>query len=78
MQRFPGRTLEELDGMDWLRLRRAMEIGRIVDVEAKHALYLDGKLQADAIKPTEWRMIERHNELYEAWESAHGGAVDGE
>ena len=49
-----------------------------MDVEAKHALYLDGKLQADAIKPTEWRMIERHNELYEAWESAHGGAVDGE
>ena len=78
MQRFPGRTLEELDGMDWLRLRRAMEVGRIVDVEAKHALYLDGKLGADSITSAEWRAIERHNELYDAWESAHGGAVDGE
>ena len=78
MQRFPGRTLEELDNVDWLRLRRAMEVGRIVDVEAKHSLYLDGKLGADSITSAEWRAIERHNELYDAWESAHDGAVDGE
>lgn len=78
MQKFPGRTLEELDNIDWLRLRRAMEVGRIVDVEAKNALLIEGKLKADAIRPAEWRMIERHNELYDAWESAHGGAVDGE
>ena len=78
MQRFPGRTLEELDNVDWLRLRRAYEVGRIVDIEAKNALVLDGKLDGDALQPHEWQTIRRHNALYEEWESAHGGAVDGE
>jgi hypothetical protein len=69
LQRFPGRTLEELDNVDWLRLQRALEVGRIVDVEAKNALYLEGKLKADAFKPREWQAIQEHDRLYEAWEA---------
>ena len=63
MQRFPGRTLEELDNVDWLRLQRAMEVERIVNVEQRHKLYLDDKLKADDLTPQEWRMIRKHNRL---------------
>jgi hypothetical protein len=68
MQRFPGRTLEELEGVDWLRLQRALEVGRIVDVEARRKLNLDGKLAADAIPPHEWRMIAEHDRLMDELE----------
>ena len=69
MQRFPGRTPDELDSIDWLRLQRALEVGRIVDVEAKNALLLEGKLDADKLTAGEWRAIQRHNRLYEEWEA---------
>lgn len=69
MGKFPGRTLEELDRVDWLRLQRAIEVGRIVDVEQKNALIIDGKLDGDTLTGEEWQAIRRHNRLYEAVES---------
>lgn len=86
MQKFPGRTLEELDGLDWLRLRRALEVGRVVDIEARRALNQEGKLPPENITADDWRAITRHDALFAQWEAehaatrrlAHGGAVDGE
>jgi hypothetical protein len=66
MQKFPGRTLEELDGMDWLRLQRALEVGRIVEAEQKNAQMLAGKIKPDALTAEEYAIIQRNDELYEA------------
>lgn len=74
MQRFPGRTLEELDGIDWLRLQRALEVGRIVDVEQKHALVLEDKLKPGALSAQEWAAIRRHDGLYEQWQAGEFSA----
>lgn len=72
LQKFPGRTLEELDRIDWLRLQRAWEVGRIVELEAKHTLVTEGKLQTDALTPREWAQIRQHNAIFDEWEAAHG------
>ena len=72
MQKFPGRTLEELDRIDWLRLQRALEVGRIVELEAKNTLVTEGKLPAESLTAREWAQIQRHNALFDEWESAHG------
>ena len=72
MQKFPGRTLEELDGIDWLRLQRALEVGRIVELEGKNTLVTEGKLPTDSLTPREWRQIQRHNAIFDEWEAAHG------
>ena len=64
MQKFPGRTPEELDNVDWLRLMRAEDVGRIVDVEQRHQAWLKRKdRKADDFTAAEWRMIQRHNRL---------------
>ena len=55
--------------MDWLRLQRALEVGRMVDIENRNALYLEGKLKPDAFKPHEWRAIQEHDRLMELWEA---------
>ena len=69
MQQFPGRTLEELDGIDWLRLQRALEIGRIVNLEAKNTAVTEGRGQ---FTQREYRQIERHNALFDEWLAEHG------
>jgi hypothetical protein len=64
LQRFPGRTLEELDGVDWLRLQRAETVGRIVDVEQRRKAWHKSKdRKPDAFTAAEWRMIRRHDRL---------------
>ena len=63
MERFPGRTLEELDSVDILRLFRAHEVGRIVDVERKRAAFLGERIKAEDIPDSEWKMITRHDRL---------------
>ncbi len=60
LAQFPGKTLEELDGIDlprWLRALQAKEVQRI---EELRRLYLQ-----DKYKPTveEWRLIRRHDRL---------------
>lgn len=65
MQRFPGRTLEELDGIDWLRLQRAEEVGRIVAIEQRLRAWHKRKTadkRADEFTTDEWRIIKRHDE----------------
>ena len=73
MQKFPGRTLEELDRIDWLRLQRALEVGRIVELEAKNTLVTEGKLPTESLTSREWAQIQRHNALFDDWTATHGG-----
>jgi len=72
MQKFPGRTLEELDQIDWLRLQRALEVGRIVDIETKNTLVTEGKIPAESLTAREWAQLQRHNAIFDEWEAAHG------
>ena len=66
LRSFPGRTLEELDGVQWPRLMRAMHVQEIERVEDVLPLFFKGTYQPTA---AEWRLILRHNRL----EREHGG-----
>lgn len=66
MQRFPGRTLEEIDQTDWGRLLRAVAVGRITQVEALREL---GISEPDRVTPEQWAAIQVHDELLEQVES---------
>lgn len=63
LQRFPNRTLEELDDMDWIRLQRALEVDRIVEAEQRRKLYIDGKIKTEDVTDSEWLMWEYHDNL---------------
>lgn len=61
LQKFPGRTLEELDGMDWLRLQRALEVDDVVRVEERHRQYQAKELKK--LTPREYARVQWHDEL---------------
>ena len=44
LRTFPGRTLDELDDMDWVRLRRAQAAQQVIDIEEQRKLHRAGKL----------------------------------
>jgi hypothetical protein len=60
LQRFPGKTLEELDGMDWARLMRAQQVRYIDQVEDVRDSYLKGKYKPT---PDEWDAVLRHDRI---------------
>ena len=60
LQRFPGKTLEELDGIDWGRLMRAQQVRHIDQVEEMRELYLKGKYKPT---PDEWAAVLRHDAI---------------
>ena len=55
MRVFPGRTLEELDGVDVRRLRAAQDARRVVDVELRRQAFLRGDI--DDLAVDEWEMV---------------------
>ena len=61
LQKFPGRTLEELDSIDWLRLQRAMEVDDVVRVEERNRQYHAKELKK--LTPREVARVHRHNLL---------------
>lgn len=63
MDLFPGRTLEELDGVDYLRLQRALDAKRIAAAEDKRKLYLDGTLKGDQMSPSEWVILRDNDRM---------------
>jgi hypothetical protein len=63
MERFPGRTLEELDGLDWFRLMRALDAQQARDVERKRSDFLNKKLGRDGLTEEDWKLIAEHDEL---------------
>ena len=62
LQQFPGRTLEELDTLDWVRLQRAMEVDRIVESERRRQAYIRAGGEMEVSKD-DFRMWAHHDKL---------------
>lgn len=61
LQRFPGRTLDELDQMDYGRFTRAIGAENVQNVELKRKLWIENsKLE---LSDDEWIAIERHDRM---------------
>lgn len=64
LEMFPGRTLEELDGMDWYRLQRALQAKHIRHVEEMRRQLKTGKIKGDKLDQSIALEIKFHDELY--------------
>lgn len=62
LEKFPGRTLDELDAMDFVRYWRALDVQRAQTIERMRDLQLEDKYKPT---PGEWRQILRHDRLME-------------
>ena len=76
MQRFPGRTLEELDGVDWPRLMQAVDVEHIVAIETRRKQFIDGDIKRKHLSDRELTEFDRHDRLlelhgYDAWGEAY-------
>ncbi len=65
LRKFPGRTLDELDRMDWMRYQRAMEAQRVIDVEGRRAAFTSGNLEE--LDTADWEAIRLHDQLLEEY-----------
>lgn len=65
LERFPGKTLDELDAMDLPRYWRAVAVQRVRAIEDMRKLHLRGKYKPT---PQEWRQIMQHDRLVAAEE----------
>ena len=63
MRNFPGRTLDELDRMDWPRYLRALEAAGIERVEDKRQQHIAGELGEEKLSAEIWEQIREHDEL---------------
>lgn len=61
LQLFPGRTLDELDMMDWGRLWRALSARQVEHVEKRRIDFLAGTVKE--LTKDEWDQIRAHEEL---------------
>jgi len=62
LNRFPGRTLEELDAVDIPRLLRAVRVQEIDRVESTRRLAVRAGSQSK-LESSDWRAIQRHDRL---------------
>ena len=60
LEQFPGKTLEELDAINWPRLMRARAAVQVQYIETMLPLYHEKKWTPSV---REWRMIQQHDEL---------------
>ena len=65
LRKFPGRTLDELDRMDWMRYQRAMEAQRILDIEGKRAAFTSG--DRESLSTDEWAVVLENDRLLEEY-----------
>ena len=65
MDLFPGKTLEELDAIDFPRLLRAQAARRIGRVEVLRALQMKGKATPST---RDWQAIVQHDRLMQRYE----------
>jgi hypothetical protein len=68
LQKFPGKTLEELDAIDWPRLQRAEEVNRIVESEQRRKAYFlqvspPKQQKGPTIDPADARLWAQHDRL---------------
>lgn len=61
MRMFPGKLLEELDGMDFARLQRAVEAGNIERLEELRRQAMKGKYKASR---DEYDRFSEHDDLF--------------
>lgn len=60
---FPGKTLEELEDIDWPRLMRALEVKSIGNTEEVYGKFRQGLIQASSITAQQWQQIKEHDDL---------------
>jgi hypothetical protein len=63
LKAFPGRTLDELDSMDYGRYRRAIHAQSVMDIEDVGRLLTAGKVEASKIAPEVLEALRNHNAL---------------
>jgi len=63
LKQFPGRTLEELDGMNYARYLRAMDARYIEQIEQMRASYLKGEVPSRKQDSDVWAAIRDHDAL---------------
>ena len=61
LRRFPSRTLEELDQMDWARYMRAMEAERVMVAEEQRSAFLGGTIKT--MSEDMWKVVAENEEL---------------
>lgn len=61
LRRFPGRTLEELDQMDWARYMRAMEAEKVMIAEEQRAAFLSGTIKT--MSEDMWKVVAENEEI---------------
>jgi len=63
LRRFPGRTLEEIDGADYGRFMRAMEAERAESIERKRAQSLQNQSRVE-LTEEEWAQVGEHDKWH--------------
>ena len=58
LKRFPGRTLEELDGIDWTRYLRALAAQTVLNTEEARDMQQAGHYEPT---PQQWKAILQHD-----------------
>lgn len=71
MTLFPGRTLEELEAMNWPRLQRALAVREIKRLETLRIMHAQGGLKSSQIGPDDWAALGRHEEIMERYVEQH-------
>ncbi len=64
---FPGRTLEELDGMDYGRYRRAQRALEIERLEGIRIQQAQGIIKGHQVAPADWEAIGANEEIIERY-----------
>lgn len=67
---FPGRTLEELDGMDILRFMRAMEARSLESTERLNTKILKKEIKPSEVSKENWDRILENNQMWEDFKRA--------
>lgn len=65
LKAFPGRTLDELDDMDWGRWQRAQAAQMHMDIEHLRRKLLDGDMKSDDLPDGVSALIVEHDALLE-------------
>lgn len=63
LQQFPGRFLEEIDEIDYVRLMRALTVRSIGETEQLKLSYVRGLLKSSQISSKQWERIAEHDNL---------------
>ena len=61
LRKFAGRTLEELDQINWPRYMRAMEAERVMQVEERRLALLGGHIKN--MSADDWELISENEEI---------------